>query len=135
MSERMLVIDASAVIDILLQTPKGRRHDRLFSNNDIEWCAPHLIDIEVVHVLRRLEQKRKISTKRAAHALEDWLHWSIQKYEHGNLLFSLWETRHNLSAYDAAYVSLAKALETRVLTHDGRLLRAAPQLTVPVNGQ
>lgn len=83
--------------------------------------APHLLDLEVVQVLRRYLRAGVIDEKRGAEALEDFCSFSIQRYAHDLLLSRIWELRQNLTAYDAAYVSLAEVLEATLLTCDRAL--------------
>lgn len=117
----MIVLDASAAIDWLLLTPAGQRIDkRIFSGNE-SLHAPHLLDLEVAQVLRRMEREGIISTQRAAEAIEDLLDLRIARYPHVVLLPKTWLLRHSLSAYDAAYVALAETLAAPLLTRDGRL--------------
>lgn len=117
----MIVLDASAAIDWLLLTPAGQRIDkRIFSGNE-SLHAPHLLDLEVAQVLRRMEREGIISTQRAAEAIEDLLDLRIARYPNVVLLPKTWLLRHNLSAYDAAYVALAETLAAPLLTRDGRL--------------
>ena len=83
--------------------------------------APHLIDLEIAHVLRKLVLRREISVERGAVALQDFAKIPIFKWPHCPLLSRIWELRDNVSAYDAAYVSLAELLEAPLLTCDRRL--------------
>ncbi|MDX1655256.1 MAG: type II toxin-antitoxin system VapC family toxin, partial [Candidatus Competibacteraceae bacterium] len=96
---------------------------RLFDSGDT-LHAPHLLDIEVTHVLRRYSLAGELGTRRGREALEDFLQLPIIRYPHDLLLPRLWELRHNLSAYDAAYVALAEALSVPLITRDGRLAAA-----------
>ena len=55
----------------------------------------------------------------------DLADFPIQRYPHDFLLPRIWELRTTLTAYDAAYVALAEALDTPLLTRDRRLTNAA----------
>jgi predicted nucleic acid-binding protein len=117
----MIVLDASAAIDWLLQTPVGKRIEkRIFSRNE-SLHAPHLLDLEVAQVLRRLARQRVISGDRADEAVGDLLDLRIARYPHGLLLPRIWQLRHNFSAYDAAYIALAEKLGIPLVTRDSRL--------------
>jgi len=117
----VIVLDASAAVDWLLQTPAGARIDeRIHSHNQL-LAAPHLIDLEVAQVLRRLTREGSISARRAEEAIQDLKDLRIHRYPHFVLLSRLWQLRDNLSAYDAAYVSLAEALNATLITRDARL--------------
>ena len=121
----MIVLDASAVLDWLLQTAAGQRiEQRIYSQHE-SLHAPHLLDLEAAQVLRRLVREGAVSAHRADQAIGDLLDLRITRYPHLPLLPRIWQLRHNLSAYDAAYVVLAEKLGARLLTRDGRLASAS----------
>ena len=121
----MIVLDASAVVDWLLLTPAGQRIEaRVYSHRE-SLHAPHLLDLEVSQVLRRLTREGILSTLRAEEAMQDLLDMRITRYPHFVLLPRIWQHRHNLSAYDAAYVALAERLGAVLVTRDGRLASAS----------
>ncbi len=121
----MIVLDASAAVDWLLQTAAAQRiESRIFSRNQ-SLHAPELLDLEVAQVLRRLVREGTLPTSRAAAAIQDLLDLRITRYPHSLLLPRIWQLRHNLSAYDAAYVVLAEKLGATLLTRDARLASAA----------
>jgi len=127
----VIVLDASAAIDWLLQTAAGQRIERRIYSHHESLHAPHLLDLEVGQVLRRLVREDAVSAHRADQAIEDLLDLRIARYPHFVLLPRIWQLRHNLSAYDAAYVALAENLGARLLTRDARLASASG-LTVPI---
>ena len=117
----MIVLDASAAVDWLLQTPAGQRiESRIYAGTE-SLHAPHLIDLEVTQVLRRLVQQELVTSSRATEALSDLLDLRISRYPHFVLLPQIWRYRHHLSAYDGAYVVLAEQLGATLLTRDQRL--------------
>ena len=119
------MLDASAAIDWLLQTPAGQRiEQRIYSRNE-SLHAPHLLDVEVTQALRRLARDGRILGQRAEEAVQDLIDLRITRYPHVVLLQQIWRHRHNLSAYDAAYVALAEELSATLLTRDGRLAAAS----------
>ena len=121
----MIVLDASAAVDWLLQTAAGQRIEtRIYARNE-SLHAPHLLDLEVVQVLRRLVREGLISSHRADQAIDDLLDLRLTRYPHFVLLPRIWQLRQNLSAYDAAYVALAERLGARLLTRDARLASAS----------
>ena len=121
----MSVVDASAALEVLLRTPAAAAIEkRLFANGQT-LHAPHLIDLEIAQVLRRYASAGQITPERGRTALADFTDFPIQRYPHDILLPRIWELRHNLTAYDAAYVALAEALGTPLLTRDERLAGAA----------
>lgn len=93
--------------------------------------APHLIDIEVTHVLRRRVLRETLSAGRAAVALTLWRQLDIERHAHENLLERIWRWRANLTAYDATYVALAESLREPLVTADQRLA-GAPGISVPI---
>ena len=127
----MIVLDASAVVDWLLQTSAGQSVEkRIYSRNET-LHAPHLLDLEVTQVLRRLALQGVISVHRAGEALRDLLDLRITRYPHLVLLPRIWQLRHNFSAYDAAYIVLAEKLGAVLVTRDTRLASASGH-TAPV---
>ena len=121
----MIVLDASAAIDWLLQTAAGRKiENRIYSRGE-SLHAPHLLDLEVAQVLRRLVREASLSAQRADQALQDWLSLRVTRYPHFVFLPQIWRLRHNLSAYDAAYVALAEQLGATLITRDARLASAS----------
>ena len=121
----MIVLDASAAVDWLLQTSAGQSiENRIYSRNET-LHAPHLLDLEVTQVLRRLALQGVVSVHRAHEAVRDLLDLRITRYPHLVLLPRIWQLRHNFSAYDAAYLVLAEQLGATVVTRDGRLASAS----------
>jgi predicted nucleic acid-binding protein len=122
----VIVVDASAILEVLLGTPAGLRvMERLFAPAET-LHAPHLLDLEVVQVLRRYTFARELSSTRGLEALEDLAEFPITRYPHDLLLPRIWQLRRNLTAYDAAYVALAEALAAPLVTRDAAL--ASPRL-------
>ena len=86
--------------------------------------SPHLLDLEVAQVLRRLAREGTASAQRAYEAIEDLLDLRVTRYPHFLLLPRIWQLRHNFSTYDAAYVALAEELGATLVTRDARLASA-----------
>ena len=119
----MLVADASVVATAL--TDDGSDGDRARTRLRGErLAAPELLDLEVVSVLRGRLRAGALDARRAQLALTDLRDLPLQRAPHGPLLARCWEPRDNLTVYDAAYVALAEALGTDLLTGDRRLSRA-----------
>lgn len=115
----MIVLDASAAVELLLNTAAGRRiAARLEAAGDIH--CPHLIDVEIAQVLRRLAARGEISDDRAEFALARWTELEVERYPHAPFLDRIWKLR-NFSAYDAVYIALAEILSAPLLTGDQRL--------------
>ena len=121
----MIVLDASAVVDWLLQTSAGQSIEkRIYSRNE-SLHAPHLLDLEVTQVLRRLALQGVVPVHRVDEAVRDLLDLRITRYPHLVLLPRIWQLRHNFSAYDAAYIALAEKLGAALVTRDARLASAS----------
>jgi len=120
----VIVVDASALLELLLQTPLGRRIEaRLFRDED-DLHAPHLVDVEVVQGLRRLVRTGEVSPGRAEEAIADLTDLDLLRHPHLDLVGRAWRLRDNISAYDAMYVALAEAIEAPIVTCDGPLAKA-----------
>ncbi|HVA13296.1 MAG TPA: type II toxin-antitoxin system VapC family toxin [Stellaceae bacterium] len=121
----MIVIDASALLDALLRTSAAKAvEDQLFAPGQT-LHAPHLLDVEVAQVIRRYTASGEIDSARGRLALADLADLPLRRYPHDFLLPRIWDLRNNLTAYDAAYVALAEALDAPLLTRDRRLAAAA----------
>lgn len=117
----MIVVDASAIVEVLLNTQIGGELRRLFFAPGETLHVPHLIDIEVLQVLRRYSIAKIVAKGRANEAFEDYSAIPLNRYPHSVLLPRVWELRHNLTAYDAVYVALAEALPAALVTCDRAL--------------
>ena len=117
----MIVLDASAALELLLNTATGNQIAREIINQDTTLHAPHLIDLEIVQVLRRYVLMNEIPEERAVTAMNHWLQLDVTRYPHEPFMAAIWQYRNNLTAYDAAYVTLAKALSATLVTCDAAL--------------
>lgn len=116
----MIVVDTSAILAALVGRPAVfELTARLADDGDLH--APHLIDVEVIHALRRLARSGALSEDRASDARTDFADISLTRYAHHPLADRMWGLRHNLTAYDAAFVALSEALGAPLITCDGRL--------------
>lgn len=120
----MIVLDASAAVELLLNTPLGARVGDRLAGDAETLHAPHLLDVEVLHVVRRLCVSGTLGERRARQALADLADLPVVRYSHEDLIGLAWTMRAALTAYDAMYVALAEALDATVVTCDGRLGRA-----------
>lgn len=122
-----IVIDASALVELLLLSP--RRDAIAAAVGDSQLLAPDLVNVEVMQCLRRLERAGKLTSARAGKALERMAEGALVRVPSTPLMGETWALRHNLSAYDACYVALARTLRCPLLSLDGPLTRA-PRLGV-----
>jgi predicted nucleic acid-binding protein len=114
----VIVVDASAAIEVLLNTPAAARiAERLFAPGET-LHAPHLLDVEVAQVLRRYALAGQLDAARGVEALDDLAALPLTRYPHDLLLPRIWELRENVTAYDAVYLALAEVLAAPLLTRD-----------------
>lgn len=114
----MIVIDASAMVDALCG---ARPHPELLDAIERDLHAPHLLDIEVMSVLRGLERGRRIDATAAEVAWHDFSDFAITRHAFSGLAARVWTLRHQFTTYDAAYLALAEALDAPLVTTDAKL--------------
>ena len=120
----MLVVDSSALINVLLYPkPSADLRRRVLEAESLH--APHLLDLEILQVLRGLVRTGKVSADRADDARQDVLQLPLERYPHTGFAERVWALRHTLTAYDAAYVALSEVLAMPLVTSDARLARAS----------
>ena len=126
----ILVVDASAAVEYLLQTTLGVRAASLLDTADL--AAPELLDAEVLAVLRREVLSGRLAEQRATEAGTDLRDWGVERLPHRTLLETAWALRGHVTAYDALYVAAARLRGAALVTVDGPLARA-PALGVIVH--
>ena len=126
-----MVLDASGAVEFLLNTARGRRLGARLADDAEVVHAPHLIDIEIAHVLRRYVLDGALGEARAIQALDHWRRLEVERYPHEPFLDRIWDLRDNVTAYDAVYVALAETLGESLVTGDQRLA-GSPGLNVQV---
>lgn len=120
----MIVVDASVVVNLLLGEGEDGERSRERLATERSQHAPGLLDIEVVSALRRSVGLGPAAERHAVGAVADLADLPILRYPHRALLPRIWELRHNVTPYDAAYVALAEFLGAPLLTADVRLSEA-----------
>jgi len=120
----VIVLDASALLELLLNTPAGRAIASRLADPAVAVHVPHLIDLEIAHALRRLIESGELSEEISAAALADLRALDLQRHAHEPLLDRIWELRDHVGPADAVYLALAEVLDAELLTCDGRLPRA-----------
>lgn len=129
---RILVIDASIAIDLLARF-RPEPIEELLWVSDSHLAAPELLDVETLHALRRLDRDGRIPASRSD-LVDELKALPIRRYRHASLIAGIWSLRGHLTAYDAAYVVLARLLNATLVTRDERLGRASGlghQVVVP----
>ena len=117
------MVDTSAVLNALVASaPSPELVDLLGSDRDLQ--APHLIDVELLHALRRLCLSGDLSAERAEDLRTDFRDLALIRWPHDALADRVWKLRHNLTAYDETFIALAEALDAPLVTCDGRLATA-----------
>lgn len=120
----MIVVDCSAVVDVLIGGRRVGKLVELLSAEDLH--APELLNYEVVAAVRGLVMGGRLVASRAEDLLADFAELPIEQWSaEASLRRRAFELRHNMSAYDAAYVSLAEALRCPLVTRDRRLARSS----------
>ncbi len=131
----MAVVDASVVVEFL----SGDEHtlpldERMKAEEHTLW-APHLIDAEVGHALRRKVRLGQMDAGAAEEALWELDVLPLRRVEHENLVRVAWDLRDNFTFYDGLYVALALMLGETLLTFDARMARSGIDLPIEVLGQ
>jgi predicted nucleic acid-binding protein len=121
---RMLIVDASSLYSMLAGAPQAERIRRRLAA-DPDKAAPHVIDVEVLGVIRREFLFGRLDRTAAFQAVEDLRDWSGRRFGYQALLDRAWELRANVRGSDAMYVALAELLRATLITTDARLARAS----------
>ncbi|MDO5633410.1 MAG: type II toxin-antitoxin system VapC family toxin [Micrococcus sp.] len=128
----MIVVDASAMIEALVGSAVDE--DFLATLSD-DVHAPHLLDVEVLSVLRGLLLGRRLTAERAELARLDFHDLGIERHETSVLADRIWSLRHQYTAYDAGYLALAEALGVPLFTCDAKLASGGHSADVHLVGR
>jgi len=120
----VIVVDSSVILEVLLRTKSAQAIEKKIFSKGQTLHAPHLIDLEIAQVIRRYTFAGEITPERGSQAIEDLIDFRISRYSHDILLPRIWDLRSNMTAYDAAYVTLAEVLNVPLLTRDAKLARS-----------
>jgi predicted nucleic acid-binding protein len=120
----VLVVDASALVEVLLRSPRGVGLLPLLAAADSDLHAPALLDVEVGSALARLLTRRLVEIERATQLLEDLRDFRLARHGHLSLVPRAVALRENFSVYDGVYVALTESLDATLVTADEKLARA-----------
>lgn len=124
-----MIADASALVDLLLPTPRGQELLEVIEGAPTSLGAVEIVDAEVASALRRLVRRGELDGVRAEQVLSSLDQLAIVRYPTTLLLRRGWQLRDNFTIYDALYVALAEATELPLLTTDHRLAQAVAEHT------
>jgi predicted nucleic acid-binding protein len=125
----LIVLDASAAVELLLSRPRAAPHLRARLARTGETVhVPHVFDLEVMAAIRRHALREALSARRTDRALRALGDLRATRYSHARLRPRIWELRENVTPYDAAYVALAEVLRAPLVTVDAPLAGAAGTL-------
>jgi predicted nucleic acid-binding protein len=130
----MIVLDASIVVELLLETQIAPAIRRELSVQGESFLAPHLLDIEVASTLRRLTSGQRVDAHRSRELLSSLAALPVERYAHTPLLGRIWELRHNFTPYEATYIALAEATNSALYTTDAKLTKGHRARVVLVRG-
>lgn len=120
----MIVVDASILIDALLDDGPGGEAARAALAEDPEWAAPPHLLVEVLSVTRRRALRGQVEPNRAADAVDTLGELDVRWVDPAALVPRIWALRDNVTAFDAAYLAAAELLECALITGDRRLATA-----------
>lgn len=128
----MIIVDASCLFEVVADTTRSEEV-RTRMAADTEHLAPHVIDVEVLGVIRRHALEGLLDPTAAGQAVADLRDWPGERFPHRQLLDRAWELRATVRGWDAMYVALAELFDATLVTLDERLARApGPRCAVEV---
>lgn len=119
----MIVIDASAFLELLLRTPMGLAVESVLRGDRA--ATPHLFDAEVLNCLVRLGRGGVLDAGEVDVAITDLRDAPITRVDQRPLLGRARALSVALSGYDALYAALAEELGCVLVTGDAGLAATA----------
>ncbi len=119
----MLVVDASCLFEVVADTPRAATIAHRMGQ-DGEQAAPHVVDVEVLGVIRAQYLRGRLDGTAAGQAVADLRDWPGERFSHRWLIDRAWQLRDSVRGWDAFYVALAEAFDATLLTLDARLARS-----------
>ncbi|CAM05010.1 putative nucleic acid-binding protein [Saccharopolyspora erythraea NRRL 2338] len=126
------MVDASAVLDLLLQLRRAHRIGELISSPFAQSHVPDTIDREVINVLRKRERSGSLTSAEAETVFGEFLLLPFEVHDARPFAPRVWGLRSVCSVGDAYYVSLAESLDATLITSDEKLARGVAQLDLDV---
>jgi predicted nucleic acid-binding protein len=117
----LIVLDASVVVELLINGPLADSIRTELAGRDESLLVPHLIEVEVISAIRKMAAGRRIDPHLSGQFLEGLAALPAERYSHTPLIGRIWKLRHNFTAYDAAYITLAEATKSVLYTCDEKL--------------
>ncbi len=117
----MIVLDASVVVEVLTNPSFAGWLRGILTNGAGPFIVPHLLDVEVLSAVRRIEAKNHIGSREVDRILAELTQFPAERLPHTPLLPRVWELRHNFTAYDATYIALAEQTGATLYTTDAKL--------------
>ncbi|WP_308467000.1 type II toxin-antitoxin system VapC family toxin [Rathayibacter soli] len=121
----MLLVDASAVVDVITDSPNSAAVLDRIRGQDL--IAPEIVDVEVCSAMARLERANLVTSAETDRALALYRELPLHRVAHYDLMNFAWQLRHSVRVADAFYVACALAVDAPILTLDQRMIRSAPQ--------
>ncbi len=119
----MIVVDASIIVHLIADAAVDPNIVEIVRGAE-KLVAPHLVDLEVLNVLRRKRQHNKIGKERVELAFDDFMSIPIERLSTTHLNTRIWELCNNLTPYDASYIALAESLDVSLLSRDAKMASA-----------
>jgi predicted nucleic acid-binding protein len=119
----VIVLDASVVVELLTNGGLADAIKSDLSGRSDGFIVPHLLDVEIVSVLRKLNTVYRRDAHRCQQYLSALSALPAERFAHAPLLGRIWELRHNFTAYDATYIALAEATNATLYTSDAKLTK------------
>jgi predicted nucleic acid-binding protein len=126
----LIVLDTSALVEFLVGADELAEVVRSVAAGKV-LAMPHAADLEIASALRGLVHGRKLPGDEAERALELLSAMGVRRYAHLSLLPRIWELRHHMWPYDAAYVALAESLQVTLVTVDAKF-SSVPGMQCPL---
>lgn len=121
----LAVVDASVLVAFYaVDDPRHALVVERLTAGDALFAPAHL-DAEILSALRGLARESPEFSRAVPNALAHLAGFPIRRMPLPPLLRRMWELRHNITVYDAAYVALAERLNTSLITCDARLVGAS----------